>query len=119
MEMVAGRVVRLAGEWNAIIEEHERSHRSAAEFCRERGIAYTQFLYQRRKLLGKCSRSLAITRSATPPRARGFVPIRVDATSGIRIRFPMGLVLESDELPSAVWVAEVARRWVGAEEAPC
>lgn len=122
MERVAGRVVRSAAEWAAVVEAQERSRRSAAGFCREHGIAYEHFLYHRRKRHRNGNEALAIARSAgvmPVARPRGFIPIKVDEDVGIRIRFPRGLVLESDQLPPAAWVADVAWRFATSEVAPC
>lgn len=122
MEKAVGRVVRSEEEWKAIIEAQERSHRSAAGFCREHDIVYGHFLYHRRKLHRNGDDVLAIARSAgIMPAARpgGFIPIKIEGCHGLRLRFPMGLVLESDQLLSAAWVVDVARRWTGEGVAPC
>jgi hypothetical protein len=114
-----GRVTRSKPEWAAIIEEQERSGESAAGFCRERAIRYSQFLY-RRKTLSKKRQSLTMPGSPRGVSVPGsFIPIRVEAGTSIRLRFPMGLVLESDHLPSAAWVVELARLWVNREDSPC
>lgn len=120
MDRATGRVVRSEADWRAVVEECEKSRQPASRFCTEQGIAYGCFLYHRGKILKKKSRPLAMSpsaRSVPVCRPRGFIPVRVEESCGIRIRFPRGLVLESDQLPSAAWVVEVARRWLveGAE----
>jgi hypothetical protein len=112
------RVVRSKAEWAAIIEGQERSGESAARFCREQDLCYNQFLY-RRKTLKKRSRSLAMSGSPRGVSVSGFIPIRVEEGAGVRLRFPMGLMLESDQLPSAAWLVEVARRWEDGENFRC
>lgn len=108
-ENESGRGVRLRAEWAAVIEAQERSCRSAKSYCVEQGISYSNFLYHRRnhreRLQGISGSSRAVSVSG------GFIPIHVNESAGIRLRFPMGLVLESDRIPSAAWVVEVARRW--------
>jgi len=118
MDKVTGRVVRSKVEWTAIIEAQERAGISAAGFCSQHNISYKNFLYHRGKVLKKSSRALAIARSAGIDSIAGrrvFIPVRVNEDSGIRLRFPRGLVLETDELPPASWVAEVGRQWIGVE----
>lgn len=108
---VSSRVKRSKAEWAAVLEAQERSGESASRFCGEQGISYKQFLY-RRRVHKKSSRPLAMGGSSRVMSvSRGFLPIHVDESVGIRLRFPMGLVLESDRIPSAAWVVEVARRW--------
>ena len=117
MENGPCRAVRSKAEWVAILEDQERSSKSAARFCREQAICYHQFIY-RRKALKKKSRSLAMSGSPCGVPVSGFIPIRVEEGAGVRLRFP-GLVLEIDRVPSAAWVVEVARRWAGGEGSPC
>ena len=122
MDKMDGRVTRLERDWQGIVEAQARSRQSAAGFCREHGISYHLFLYHRRKIQKKSSRSLAIAGAGgtTPAaRARGFIPIRVEGGCGIRLHFPRGLVLESGQLPPAGWVVEVAERWIVGEEGSC
>ena len=122
MKEVMGRVVRSEAEWKAIVEAHEMSKRSAAGFCREHGIAYEQFLYHRRRYLTKGEGALVVSGpggGAPVVRRRGFLPVRVEDSCCVRLKFPRGLVLETDRIPSAAWVVEVAVRWVGAEVDPC
>lgn len=119
MGNVSSRVKRSKAEWAAVIEVQERSGESALRFCREQGICYKQFLY-RRRVLKKANQSLRMLGS--PPGvvvSGGFIPIHVNEGAGVRLRFPQGLVLESDCLPSAAWVVEVARRWADGEDARC
>lgn len=122
MGRVPGRVVRLEAEWKAIFEAQGISKRSAAGFCREQGIDYKQFLYHRRKLRTGSMKAQTVSRSCgVIPVSLGqsFIPVRVEESCGMRLRFPGGLVLESERIPPAAWVVEVARRWLGAEVAPC
>lgn len=118
-EDVTGRTRRSKAEWAAILEGQERSGLSAARYCREQDISYKQFLY-RRRVLRKNHGALAMSRS---PRGMavsgGFIPVHVNDSAGVRIQFPMGLVLESDGIPSPSWVVEVARRWADGERFPC
>lgn len=113
---------RVGRNWPAIVEAQARSPQSAAGFCREQGIPYSTFLYHRKKIRKMPGRSLAIAGSTgfiPEARQRGFIPIRVEGGSGIRFRFPGGLLLESDQLPSAAWVVEVAGRWGMAKGGSC
>lgn len=111
-ENKSGRVVRSKAKWAAIVEEQERSGESAAKFCREQSICYHHFLY-RRKTFKKSNQSLTMAGSSqTASLSKGFIPIKVEEGASVRLRFPAGLVLESDRFPSAAWVVEVARRWV-------
>lgn len=122
MDKVTGKVVRTEVDWTALVDACERAGQSAAVFCRGQGVAYSLFLYHRGKILKKrrMIRSIARSTAGAPISQTGsFIPVRVDGCAGIRLRFPMGLMLESEQILSASWVAELARRWVGAEDAPC
>lgn len=121
MENTTCRVKRTGVEWREVIEAQARSQSSAAYFCQRQGIDYKQFLYHRNKVRKKAGGHLALTVSsttATIARQRGFVPISVAGPGGVRLRFSRGLTLESDELPPASWVAEVALCWDNGG-APC
>ena len=108
-ENESGRGVRSRAEWAAVIEAQERSCRSAKSYCVKQGISYSSFLYHRKNHRGRLrdidgsSRAMSVS--------GGFIPIHVNDSAGVRLRFPMGLVLESDRIPSAAWMVEVARRW--------
>jgi hypothetical protein len=120
MDKADERVVRLEREWRGIIEAQARSQRSAAGFCREHGITYHAFLYHRRKIQKKSGQSVAIAEPAgVIPAGRGFIPVRVERGCGIRLHLPGGLLLESDQLPAAAWVVEVAGRWGMAKGGSC
>ena len=121
MENITCEVERTGVEWQAVIEAQARSQSSAACFCRKQGIDYRQFLYHCNNIRKKAGGRLAITVPATAAsiaRQRGFVPIRVAGAGGLRLRFSRGLTLESDELPPASWIAEVALCWENGG-APC
>jgi len=110
---------RSRAEWAAIMATQEASGKSGAGFCREQGISYKQFLY-RRRVLAKNYSSSAMERSSRGVTVSGrFIPIHVNDSSGVRLRFPMGLVLESDRVPAPAWVVEVARRWAHGEGSSC
>ena len=115
--------VRAVEEWEAVFREQTGSHLTAVKFCRERGINYAQFLYVRGKLHKKADRSLVVSRpSGLVPVApsRGFIPISVvGAGSSVRVRFPRGLTLETDELPPVTWVADVMRCLADEGSGPC
>jgi len=115
--------VRPVAEWEAILKAQAGSHLSAVEFCRERDINYKQFLYVRGKIHKKAGQSLVIARpSGFHPvaRPRGFIPVSVVGSgSSVRVRFPRGIELTSDDLPPAAWVAEVAQRLVDKGDEPC
>lgn len=122
MDKVAGKVVRTVADWAELVRACERSGQSAAGFCRGQGIAYPLFLYHRRKMLKIRSgiRSVARVGAYTPAtRSGGFIPVRIEGVSGMRLKFPMGLVLESEQILPASWVVEMARRWAGAEDVSC
>ena len=122
MEELTSRVVRSEEEWKKIFEAQGMSRRSAAGFCREHGIDYNQFLYHRRSIRTGSMKALTVSRAGVvmpAARERGFIPVRVEGSCGMRLRFPRGLVLEADRILSAEWVVDVARRWLGGEVAPC
>lgn len=120
MEKRARWEARPATEWDAIIKAQEGSHLPAARFCRERDINYKQFLYVRNRTRKKNIRSLVVARSSEIARPRGFIPVSVMGAGGsVRVRFSHGLILESDGLPPATWVIEVARSLVGEGDEPC
>jgi len=122
MDKAGCRVVRSEAAWQAIFEAQERSHWSGAGFCREHGIEYKQFLYHRHKIRKRRGKQLATVApaGAVPVvRHRGFIPIRIEGSCGVRLHFSRGLVLESDQLPPAAWVVEVAERWMGGAVASC
>lgn len=111
---------RPVAEWDAILKAQAGSHLPAARFCRERDINYKQFLYVRNMTRKKNIRSLVVARSSGLARPRGFIPVSVMGAGGsVRVRFPRGLTLESDELPPTAWVIEVARCLVGEGDEPC
>lgn len=116
-------VIRPVAEWDAIFEAQKASHQTAARYCREQGIDYKQFLYLRKKDQRRQStQSLMIAGSAgiaSTVRQRGFMKVMVEKSCGIRLRFPRGLVVESDSLLPAMWVTEVARRWICEGNEPC
>jgi hypothetical protein len=124
MDGSGGKVRRTEGEWRGIIEAAERSEMTRSGYCRAQGIDYEQFLYHRRKLLTKSAGALATLRSqgdvvASGVARRAFIPVEVGRCRGVRLHFPCGLTLASDELPPAGWLVEVAARWAGAGAAPC
>jgi hypothetical protein len=122
MEKMDGDEVGAGRDWAGIVEAQGRSQQSAVGFCRVHGIAYHTFLYHRRKAQKVSGQSLTIARSAgVRPGARqgGFIPVRVERGYGVRLQFPGGVVLESDGLPAAAWVVEVAGRWVMAKGGSC
>ena len=103
-----GQAVRSRAEWVAILEKQERSGKTMAGFCREQSIGYFQFLY-RRKTLRKSNPSLGMTESSQS--GSRFIPIKVEEGTSFRLRFPMGLVLESDRIPPAEWIVDIATAW--------
>ena len=116
------RTGRVDRDWVGIVEAQGQWGGSMASFCRAQSIPYNTFLYHRarihklrnRRLLPKGSGALVpLTRE------RSFVPIRVEGSAGIRVRFPGGLVVESEVLPPAGWVVEVAQYWQGEGELSC
>jgi hypothetical protein len=112
-------VAKAKRDWIAIVEAQARSQKTAADFCREQGITYHTFLYHRWKIQKMSRQGLAIARStslAPITRNGGFLPIRVEGGSSIRLRFPSGVVVESEALPAAAWVVELAQRWNGEGE---
>lgn len=122
MDKVTGKVVRAKTDWATLVEACEKSGQSAAVFCRERGIAYSLFLYHRGKILKMRHGVQSIARSSlgmSISRTGGFIPVRVDESCYIRFQFPTGLILESERIPPASWVVEVALRWAGAKDVPC
>jgi|SRR3989304_3917532 len=122
MDKMDGVEARLGRDWEGIVEAQVRSQRSAAGFCREHRLTYSTFLYHRKQVQKMSGRSLTIAGSAgviPAARPRGFIPVRVERGCGIRLHFPRGLVLESDQLPAADWVVEVAGRWAMAKGDSC
>ena len=110
---------RSKAEWAAILEAQEKAGESASRFCNEQGISYKQFLYRRRVFKKSHRPAMTTASSRSVMVSGGFIPIHVNEGASIRLRFPMGLVLESDRVPSAAWVVEVARRWAGGEDFLC
>ena len=122
MDKEAGKVVGTETDWVALVDASEKSGRSAAVFCRGQGIAYSLFLYHRRKILKMRHgvQSIAKSTAGMPiSRTGGFIPVRIDESCGLRFLFPTGLVLESERILPASWVVEVALRWAGAKDEPC
>ena len=64
MNKDAGKVVRAETNWVAQVEASEKSGQSAAVFCRGQGIAYSLFLYRRRKILKMRQGVQSVARSA-------------------------------------------------------
>jgi hypothetical protein len=121
MDQMNGRELKPGRDWRVIVEAQVKSGQTAAGFCREHGIGYTNFLYHRDKLQKTNRPEVAMKRASrlVPMTRQGsFLPIKLEGGSGIRLRFPGGLVVESEELPATAWVVEVARRW-NSEEASC
>lgn len=107
---------KTVAEWEEVFKAQGGSGVSAVEFCRRQEIPYTQFLYFRKKLK-KCSGAqlMAITTvggSVPALRRQGFVPVRIENGSAMRLKFPRGLVVESDGLLPVAWVTEAAERWL-------
>lgn len=122
MDKMTGKVVRTEADWAALVDACERAGQSAAVFCKGQGVSYSLFLYYRRKILKKRFDVQSIARLAVGapiPRAVSFIPVRIESRAGMRLKFPMGLVLESDEILPASWVAEVTLRWTGAGGSSC
>lgn len=116
MDKMTSKVVRTKTDWAALVDAHKRSGWSAAVFCRGQGIAYSLFLYHRRKIL---KMRQGVQSGKTVFRTGGFIPVRIDESCGLRFRFPTGLVLESERIPPASWVVEVALKWAMTKDAPC
>lgn len=111
--------VRGVAEWEEILKAQQESHLSAVKFCKGQDINYEQFLYVRGKICKTSSRSLVVaeTSGGVPAtRSRGFIPVSVVRVGKIRLRFPRGVELTSEELPPAEWVTEVTRGLVGRGE---
>ena len=116
-----------ARDWRVLIQTQISSGQSAADFCREQGIAYTTFLYHRDRLKKANppktnpppSANSAKAVSITPPGA--FVPITVEGNphGQTRLCFPGGLIVESSVLPSSTWILEIAQRLQSQEVSPC
>lgn len=120
--MKVERAGRAEWDWAGIVAAQEKWGGSVASFCRAQSIPYSTYLYRRAKIHKMRNRGLLPKGSgALVPLAQGrsFVPIRVEGTGGIRLRFPGGLVVESEVLPAAGWVVEVAQRWNGKGESSC
>lgn len=107
-------IKRSASEWAAIFEAQRGSGKSAAKYCRDEGIPYKQYLYIRKKeRQAKMSLAIAASEPVVPAvRNRGFMPVIMERGSLMRIKFPRGMVVESDGILPASWVAETAERWL-------
>jgi hypothetical protein len=106
---------RTVEEWSAIFDAQAGSGRSASKYCREHEISYKQFLYCRRKVRnGHKAQSLTIAEAGSRSvlRREGFVPVAVKQGPAMKLKFPRGLVVESDGMLSASWVVEAAERWL-------
>lgn len=109
---------RTAVEWAAIFAARSRSGKSAAEYCREQDIPYKQYLYFRRK---ESQSNLSLSMPASEPAAsamrnRGFIPVMIERGASMRVKFPRGMVVESDGILPASWIVDVASRWLRLEE---
>lgn len=114
MDEMNGRELKLGRDWRVIVEAQAKSGQTASSFCREHGIGYHNFLYHRVQINQANNPVVAMKReSRLVPMTRegSFLPIKLEGGSGIRLRFPGGLVVESEGLPASGWVVEVARRW--------
>lgn len=116
-------IKRTAAEWEAVFKSQAGSGVSGARYCRDHGVDYKQFLYFRKKLIRKRNpQVLTIAESGiTMPVARreGFVPVRVENGCAMRLRFPRGLVVESDGILPPSWIAEAAERWLRMGDESC
>jgi hypothetical protein len=118
MECTAGASRRTAAAWLAMVEAQEKSGLSMARFCREQDIPYHQFLYRKRIKTAPGCRPAGEHRGLVPVESLGgFVRVRVEERSGMRLRFSAGLIVEIDRVPPAAWVAEVARCYAESEVA--
>ncbi len=122
MKIGNDRAVGVDRDWVGIVAAQAQWDGSMASFCRARSIPYNTFLYHRARIQKNRNRSLLPKESSSLvplTRERGFIPIRVEGGGGIRLRFPGGLVVESEGLPLAGWVVEIAQRWNGEGESSC
>ena len=116
-----------ARDWRVLIQTQISSGQSAADFCREQGIAYTTFLYHRDRLKkanspkANSSGTASQARAASIARPEAFVPIAVERNLNVqtRLRFPGGLIVESSVLPSSTWILEIAQRLQSQKVSPC
>jgi hypothetical protein len=96
-------------DWAAVLEAQAASGQTAGVYCREHGIPYKSFLYQRRK--ARAGAGAPRTCAIQPSSASAFVPVRVTSpTAGAVLRLFPGIVVECERLPEAGWLADLARR---------
>jgi hypothetical protein len=82
-----------AVDWPGLLREYAASKRSAKEFCRERGLKYSAFLYWRRKMVGS--------------RRRAFVRVQAEETLSCKILLPQGLSITCPHLPEPGWLGQL------------
>jgi hypothetical protein len=116
MDKDSRRVDREERDWAAIVKAQASSQQTAADFCREQDLSYSTFLYHRSKIQKRASSSAIVRSTSGIPAVRppGFIRMQVEGCSN-RLCFPGGVVLESDQLPEAGWVVEVAAGILGKE----
>lgn len=102
--------------WRAIVAAQGSAKQSAASYCRGQEINYNQFRYYRNKFRKELATQPGLTQSVfvTPvSRRKSFIPVCVEEGRGVRLKFPQGLILESDVLPPAAWLIKIALRLKG------
>ena len=84
----------LAPDWSQHFVEAKKFNGSFATYCRERGIDYDQFMYQRDKIKNKLKSERAMARGLRS----GFAKVHVEAPiEGNRYQ----------QLPDAKWLSEL------------
>lgn len=87
--------------WDKSIKKHAESGMSAARYCREHKINYNMFLYHRRRL--------RLESSSEDDTTSKFVRMTVSNTGSTRLTLPHGVILETEAIPEAGWIAELVR----------
>lgn len=92
-------------KWQALVEEHERSGLSQKEFCKEKNVVLSQFVYYRLKFSRKkLAQDLKPTASFTPIKIQ-----KENISAGeIKVIFPNGFQCI---FPSSLEVMQV-KRWL-------
>lgn len=98
---IPGQTEAKVPEWDELIERHAESGMPASKYCRTHGINYKLFLYHRRRLRRQCAGAESCS--------SGFIPATISGTGGTRLILPHGVVLETEHIPEASWMAELMK----------
>lgn len=104
-------------QWAQRLERFEKSGQSVAEFCRNEGVSAPSFYQWRQKLGSRRRKKKPGSRRHKAPAFRRLHVSPSDASAGVRVRLPDGMVLDlgSDLATIEMVVAQIlAHRAAGA-----